>query len=250
MQPGWEGSKSRGVVVLSMNQTNSYTQYTHEILTFLLSGMDVFTYDHAGKGLSVGSNSERGLLEAIYLSGIFLKETGYDESQILFKGQCAGGIPTSAAPSFFPQCHVWVDQAPSSFSRVAVKIFKEMVEEKKRHSGFFSFLSKTMKVIEPVASVLTQLVFPTIDIIKEAKKGSGLFIYSMGVPDQDMKGGDQLVPKQDIDETIDALGSLDKKTLFLPIVGGTHVTDWWVDPALYDKTMRVLTTHGLVRSNF
>ena len=54
-------AKEAGTVVLSMNQTNSFTQYTHEILTFLLEGMNVLGYDNAGKGLSTGSNSQEGL---------------------------------------------------------------------------------------------------------------------------------------------------------------------------------------------
>lgn len=235
---------------MSMNQTNSYTQYTHEILTFLLSGMDVFAYDNAGKGLSEGSNSEFGLLEAICLSGLYLKQVGYDESRIVFKGQCAGGIPTSAAPTFFPRSHVWIDQSPNSFAKVSTEIFKKMIEEKKDQSKLLNFFYRSLPLVEPIVSSLTKFLFPSIDIIENAARGSGLFIYSIGVPDQQQQGGDTLVPKEDVDAMIAKLGTLDKEVVFLPIVGGSHVTDWWCDPKLIEKVSRALKKQGLIHSNF
>ena len=98
-----------GAVVLSMNQTNSFSSYSHEILTFLFNGVNVLAYDNAGKGISHGKNSERGMTEAVRSAGDFLiSEKDFEESQILFKGQCAGGLPTSEAGRIFPTSHVWV----------------------------------------------------------------------------------------------------------------------------------------------
>ncbi|HNA62410.1 MAG TPA: hypothetical protein PKW79_04980 [Rhabdochlamydiaceae bacterium] len=54
-------SKDRGVVLLTMNQTSSYTQYPHEILTFLFQGASVMVYDNFQKGLSSGKNTEEGI---------------------------------------------------------------------------------------------------------------------------------------------------------------------------------------------
>ena len=242
-------SKERGVVVLSMNQTNSYTQYTHEILTFLLSGMDVFTYDNAGKGLSKGSNSEQGLVEAIYLSGSYLLESGYQESKIVFKGQCAGGIPSSTAPLFFPQASVWIDQSPNSFSNVSVDILKKMVADKKDKSVIFDIASKVIQNAEGLVQAAASYILPSIDIIENASKTKGLFIYSMGIPDENGQGGDKLVPKSDFDKMIAKIGSIEN-SVFLPIVGGTHVTDWWIDPQVLKKVTKVFKSSGLIFSNF
>lgn len=239
----------RGVVILSMNQTNSYTQYTHEILTFLLSGIDVFTYDHPGKGCSVGSNSENGLMEAIFLSGLYLREMGYADSRMLFKGQCAGGVPTSIAPYFFKEAHVWIDQAPSNFKQVAVEIAQKYIEENKDSSKLCSIANTTMSIIKPLLEIITSLIMPGFDIIESLDHGSGIVLYSIGIPDETGHGGDSLVPKGDIEGIIQKLGRIDKESVFLPIVGGTHVTDWWSDPAIFSKVQKVLEKHRLCIPN-
>jgi len=244
-----EKDSERGVVILSMNQTNSYTQYTHEILTFLLAGIDVFTYDHAGKGLSVGSNSENGLMEAIFLSGLYLKEMGYEDSKMLFKGQCAGGVPTSIAPYFFKEAHVWIDQAPSNFKKVAVEIAEKYIQENKDSSKLCSIASTTISIVKPLLEMLTSLIMPGFDVIESLDHGSGMVLYSIGIPDQTGRGGDNLVPREDIAGIIQKLGRIDKESVFLPIVGGTHVTDWWSDPALFSKVQKVLEKYRLCIPN-
>ncbi|WP_420421751.1 hypothetical protein [Simkania sp.] len=81
----------RATVVLSMNQTNSYASYSHEILTFLFAGVNVLAYDNAGKGLSEGSNSQEGMTEAIRTAGRYLKEVkGLRQNQIVLKDNVLG----------------------------------------------------------------------------------------------------------------------------------------------------------------
>lgn len=240
--------RTPGVVILSMNQTNSYTQYTHEILTFLLSGMDVFAYDNGGKGLSEGSVSEKGLKTAIKLSGLYLKDFGYTEKELLFKGQCAGGLPTCSAIKMFPEAHIWVDQSPNNFHSIAQDIFVAQVKQKAEsgNSCCYASLYKSVGVLKSIVSALAKAALPSFDVIEDTKDSKGIVLYSIGIPDEQGMGGDSLVPKRHTDQFIQELGSREHSALFLPIVGGTHVTNWWVDPEGYDKVQKHLGDHGLI----
>ena len=129
----------KGVVVLGMNQNNAFAQYSHEILKFLLMGVNVLAYDNAGKGLSQGRNDQSGLREAVLSMGEFLiEDLGFKEHQIIFKGQCSGGISISEASKKFHKSHFWVDQAPQNYwgSTKNILQLKAKNLENKQAKGF------------------------------------------------------------------------------------------------------------------
>lgn len=231
--PKPEDSK-KGVVVLSMNQTNSFTQYPHEILSFLLDGMDVFVYDNAGKGLSTGSNSEKGLIEAIKTSGNFLIKEGYKEEQMMFKGQCAGGLPSSEAAKIFPKSHVWIDQAPRNFSGTVKDMYLAklgLIAKNNRHNPYLkrkviSLVDLSSGITSRIIELGSKCIFPSFDVVNNLKKNEGIQIYTIGIPDKRGIGGDQLVPISHQQEIIKEITSK-ANGHYLPIIGGTHVTDWF-----------------------
>ncbi|MBA2729024.1 MAG: hypothetical protein H0U49_12740 [Parachlamydiaceae bacterium] len=248
---------SSGAVVLSMNQNNSYTQYSHEILTFLLKGVNVLAYDNAGKGLSTGDNSQSGLKEAVEICGDFLKQKkGFAEDKILFKGQCAGGLPSSEAAKTFPQSHIWIDQSPRNFSGVAADIYAGVIKDKLEENKddffkqkFFSILNDASKIINPVVTVASKLILPKFDVIDNLSLNKGSQIYTIGVPDTKGQGGDKLVPDQHKEE-IHKYMSTNQKAHYLPMPGATHVTDWWLSPTTHTVAQNVLAELGLSKEIF
>ncbi len=241
-----------GVVVLSMNQNNSFTQYTHEILTFLLDGVNVLAYDNAEKGLSVGSNSSNGLKEAVEICGDYLMNEGYREEQIIFKGQCAGGLPSSEAAKTFTKSHVWVDQSPQNFSGVVQSVYTDYINkaavnsknDKANNSKVYGFLDATSKILGPVVAKLSVAVLPAFDVIKNLQFNQGEQIYTIGVPDEENQGGDKLVPVEHR-EQIRKFLEKQPKGLYLPMPGATHVTDWWLNPTVYNSIQEVLSKNSL-----
>jgi len=221
----------RATVVLSMNQTNSFASYSHEVLTFLFSGVNVLAYDNAGKGLSEGQNSQEGMTEAIRSAGRYLiKEKGLRQNQIIFKGQCAGGLPSSEAATMFPASHVWVDQAPQTFSGAAKGIVLKKAEQAadSNESSWLKTFSGVIPYVAPIVKGATSLVLPSYDVVDNLKRNHGIQIYTIGVPDERGYGGDEMVPTFERDE-IEKAVRLNPKGHYLTITGGTHVTDWWTD---------------------
>ena len=119
-----------GVVLMTMNQTSSYFQYSHEILSFLLSGVNVCAYDNFGKGLSHGMNSESGLYLSLNAAYRYLIDSrGFSDHQILLKGQCAGGPLSSVLAARHPNVHVWIDQAPVGYAEMVDLLFDSYLAE-------------------------------------------------------------------------------------------------------------------------
>lgn len=252
-QPTADGA---GTVVLSMNQSNSFTQYTHEILTFLLEGVNVLVYDNAGKGLSTGSNSEQGLKEAVEICGDYLLHMGFKENQIMFKGQCAGGLPSSEAAKTFPNSHVWIDQSPQNFSGAAEDLFvskvKSKVEKKKKNAMIgptVSLLESTSLFFSPVISFASSLFLPSFDVVHNLERNQGVQMYTIGVPDAQGNGGDELVPLHHR-EAIRHHLSTNPNGIYLPMMAATHVTDWWIDPITYQTAHNILGNTNLSRNLF
>lgn len=224
----------RATVVLSMNQTNTFSSYSHEVLTFLFSGVNVLAYDNAGKGLSTGSNSEEGMTDAIRSAGQYLiEEKGLNQNQIIFKGQCAGGLPTSEAGKIFPASHVWVDQAPQTFSGAAKGIVLRKGEEisQSQDESWLKTFSGLVPFLAPIVSGASSLVLPGYDVVENLNHNYGIQIYTIGVLDSRGYGGDTMVPLHERDE-IEKSVRLNPMGRYLEIKGGTHVTDWWLDPTV------------------
>jgi hypothetical protein len=236
-----------GVVVLSMNQTNSFSSYSHEVLTFLFNGVNVLVYDNAGKGISRGKNSEYSMTEALRSAGDFLVKTkGFTEPQIIFKGQCAGGLPTSEAGKMFPRSHVWVDQAPRTFSGTAENMFLVKSEDfsKRQSTSLFgrviSGAASLLPIFSPVVRGVTSIAFPSYDVVENLQQNQGKHIYTIGVPDPKGHGGDQLVPKSHVDAIRAQILSEGDRGLFIGMPGATHVTDWWIDPSVLQRVKGAL----------
>lgn len=221
----------RATVILSMNQTNSFASYSHEVLTFLFAGVNVLAYDNAGKGLSEGSNSQEGITEAIRSAGKYLMtEKGLRQNQMVFKGQCAGGLPSSEAGKMFPASHVWVDQAPQTFSGAAkgIALKKAKAASEDETTGWLKTFSGVIPYVAPLVSGAASLVLPSYDVVDNLKHNHGIQIYTIGVPDERGYGGDEMVPIWERDE-IEKAVRLNPMGRYLTITGGTHVTDWWTD---------------------
>ncbi|WP_420421753.1 alpha/beta hydrolase family protein [Simkania sp.] len=250
VRPRTDGS--RATIVLSMNQTNSFVSYSHEILTFLLMGVDVVVYDNAGKGLSVGLNSHQGMVEAVDVIGRYLIEgKGVDPDRVLFKGQCAGGFATSKAMERFGS-HGWIDQAPRTFSGSAAdmveKKAKEAAEEK---GGWLSTLSSIVPYAKPIIRAASSIMLPSYDVVDSFAKTdpSAVKIYTIGVPDDKGYGGDEMISPEERDSIKEALKT-DPNGHFLTITGGTHVTDWWMDPNVLESVTKIFKSHALSASIF
>jgi hypothetical protein len=243
----------RATVVLSMNQTNSFASYSHEILTFLFAGVNVLAYDNAGKGLSEGSNSEQGMTEAIRSAGQYLREEkGLRQNQILFKGQCAGGLPSSEAAKMFPASHVWVDQAPNTFSGTAKGIALQKAKEASEDTNDSSWLktfSGIIPYVAPLVSSVASLALPSYNVVDNLKENHGIQIYTIGVPDEKGYGGDEMVPSWERDE-IEKAVRLNPMGHYLTITGGTHVTDWWLDPGVAKSVDKIFKRFSLSASLF
>ncbi|MCB1067692.1 MAG: alpha/beta hydrolase [Simkania sp.] len=221
----------RGTVVLSMHQTANFAAYSREILTFLLLGTNVLVYDYAGKGLSEGQNSQEGMTETIRSTGQYLiEEKGVDESQIMFKGQCAGGLPSSEAGKMFPRAHVWVDQSPNTFASATAEIIDKKAEKaaSEETDSWLKTFSGLIRMTKPVIHAVSAMTLPSYNVAENLRQNEGIQIYTIGVPDELGYGGDELVPEQDQEQIITQV-RLNPRGHFLTISGGTHVTDWWLD---------------------
>lgn len=227
--------KDGGVVLLTMNQTSSYMQYPHEILTFLFQGASVMVYDNFQKGLSSGKNTEEGIYEAAEGAYRYLTDIeNYADQQILAKGQCAGGPPTSQLGANHPQINVWIDQAPASYLQMMESLYKTYAAEglKKIKSGILGATWVQEKIVN--SSLIPRIVagiFPKFDVPCNLSKNRGAQLFTIGVPNEDNLGGDTLVPTEQQKQIMQAVSQNDKAK-YVPLMGGEHITDWWRTPEI------------------
>lgn len=242
-----------GVVLATMNQTNSYTQYTHEMLMFLLEGANVFFYDNGGKGLSKGQNTQSRMIEAIETAYEFLsKKLNFPEGKILIKGQCSGGVISAAAAGNHPNSPVWIDQSPNSFQEMVGHLFVDYLEEGLHTKNKKDLLSKSLRAGGKTLTYMgipwaVSKLLPNIVVADQLKRNNSLQIYTIGIPDSRGLGGDKLVPQDQSTEIIQQITT--KGGTFVPIHGGTHVTDWWIDPSAYAKHVELLIRAGIISIN-
>jgi hypothetical protein len=243
-----------GVILATMNQTNSFVQYTHEMLMFLLEGTNAFFYDNAGKGLSEGRNTQSGLVEAIETAYQYLnKVKKFPERKILVKGQCAGGVIASEAAKNHPAVQVWIDQSPNSFQDMVGSLFTEYLEQGLGVKGKTDLKSRSIQALGTVisysgASWAISKMLPNIMVSENLRKNGGYQIFTIGVPDEKGIGGDNLVPSQHAQEISQAV--VNRGGEFVPMKGATHVTDWWKDPSAYQKCLHILRGCGIVSPSF
>ncbi|MCB1075634.1 MAG: alpha/beta hydrolase, partial [Simkania sp.] len=160
-----------------------------------------------------------------------IKEKGLRQNQLVFKGQCAGGLPSSEAAKMFPASHVWVDQAPNTFSGAAKGIVLSKAKkaaEDERNDSWLKTFSGVVPYIAPLVSGVTSTVLPSYNVVENLRHNHGLQIYTIGIPDEKGYGGDEMVPSWELDEIETAIRR-NPMGHYLTITGGTHVTDWWTD---------------------
>jgi hypothetical protein len=225
------------VVILSMNQTSSYTQYSSEILSFLLMGLSVMVYDNAGKGLSTGLNTQLALMEVLEACGTYLKYQGFTERQMIFKGQCAGGPASAAAAARFSGAGFWGDQCPDGFPETVATKSREYMDSTNwvcRYLGI-SYITKLG------ARIGANLLLPSFSVSKALPDIKGPKIYTIGVQSTRGAGGDSLVPR-DQQARLSAAAAV----RYVPMSGGTHVVPW-MDYA-FDEIMTIFSDQDLCKS--
>lgn len=223
-----------GTVLLSMNQTNSYEQYSCEMLTLALEGVNVMAYNSAGKGLSQSTSSTphtaEHINEAIETCYQYLTQhKGITDDKILAKGQCFGSAPTVWLGKEHPKINLMLDQAPASFVDGAVeRVKKHLKISKETFWGKFCYFIKLDYVIYWVAKALIEN-FHTPENLA-LNQGQVLIhnnLHGLGDEQGEGIGGDYLVTNDDMSKLDDAIKDKERVThTFSP--GGLHCDHWYL----------------------
>ncbi len=253
-----EKTEEKGVVVIAPHQTTSSVGSVDEICKFLLMGMNVLVYDHPGVALSKGYVSEKGLREAVFSVGDFLtKQLKFNQKQIVFKGECGGGIIVSEACKRFPNAHIWADQSPQnywgstkSFLRKAVKKLKDEKGIKSKITSMFFQIGLHQNFYCPV-SLTMGLVLPKMDLLENFKNCKGTKIYTIGVPDANGKGGDDYVPQEHQQKIRETLNSIKNESHFIEMPSFGHITHhWWALEDVEEEIYQILQEKNLLHGPF
>ena len=215
-----------GTIILSMNQTDIYEQYTPEILLYLFKGINVIVYNNSGKGLSIGNNARKNINAALEIAYTFAKTVlQVPDEKIVLKGQCFGAMPSAQIASKYPNVNLWIDQAGADMKAMAKKAIDFQLAKKDINKGRHA-----------VSSVLARL-FPTYHVAESLGKNRGHKLLTFNIPNNYGVGGDHLVYDEDIDSFINAINDSHKKSKLAYIPGGQHVTSWYV----ISYTRRIVT---------
>jgi hypothetical protein len=152
----------------------------------------------------------------------------------------------------FPASHVWVDQAPNTFSGTAKGIALQKAKEASEDTNDSSWLktfSGIIPYVAPLVSSVASLALPSYNVVDNLKENHGIQIYTIGVPDEKGYGGDEMVPSWERDE-IEKAVRLNPMGHYLTITGGTHVTDWWLDPGVAKSVDKIFKRFSLSASLF
>lgn len=207
-------------VVLTTHQTGTFTATSPEIIRFLILGVNVLAYDNAGKGLSSGRNTKGRMTDAIWRAGEFLKRNkNIQESDLIFKGVCAGGLPTSEATKLFPKSTVWVDQSPENIKDATARLIqRELPAASKKAVQRELHLDENAKRARTAAR-LTSL-FANFHVARNLKeKRPGHSIYTIGTEDY-------LVSKASSGRIRSALEQ-NPNGHFVSLPDGGHLAPWW-----------------------
>ncbi|HRD56162.1 MAG TPA: hypothetical protein PLC42_07175 [Parachlamydiaceae bacterium] len=242
---------SRGTVLLTMNQTNIYEQYSHEMLTLAFEGVDVMMYNNPGKGLSTGSADIENINASIEASYQYLKHRGIPDEKILAKGQCFGAAPTAWLGKKHPHLNLMMDQNPANFYDIAIAKIYEIADEldAKDRNIFIRWAGKMLRdnfVINGIARAL----FSGYNVADDLRHNKGHKIFHLDVPDNGL-GGDELVPEHHLALMLSNLPETpDRKVAISMNPGGKHVTDWWLSPESKESVLTFLKRTGISRSLF
>ncbi len=245
-------SDERGTVLLTMNQSDVYEQYPHEMLTFLLEGLNVMVYNNPGKGLSTGAADRENINASIEASYQYLKSKGISDEKILAKGQCFGGAPTAWLGREHPNINIMLDQNPANFYDVAMKRVNDVAESlmAEERNAFTKWIGKMLKdnfIINGIAKA----ALGGYDVAGDLAYNKGHKLLNINPPDAKGIGGDQLVPTHHPEMMIDAIQDNPGKVTTLSMnPGASHVTDWWVGYESQDTVIQFLHRTELSQSLF
>lgn len=220
-------SESDTTIVISHNQTEIYEQSPENFLAWGLSGINVVSFNHPGKGMSEGYLDDEGMYQANDSVMVYLKENiGVSPSKIISLGQC-GGIFSAVRSSSKYNTHLIVDQAPENISDVAVEYVKEIMEEKLLNAPK---LSKT--IVNGTRFTLEKILnLNVIDYLKKLSPQRSVLLIS-DIENDEGAGGDKLVPSYHPNKMIQSLPIPEDGAIhsIAHIPGGEHVTHWWNTP--------------------
>lgn len=224
-------------VLLTMNQMEIYEQYTREMLTFLLEGVNVMAYNNGGKGLSTGNAERINIESAIEVSYQYLKQVkNIPDDKILAKGQCFGGAPSAWLGKQYPNINLMIDQAPANFHEVANDSINQLTE------------SETLRKIGASATKALLLDF---NLAEDLKANRGNILLNIDTPNELGWGGDDVVPAHHPAQLIDSLAMLKGKKYELSVnQGAGHVSDWFSNEKSYRATVNFLKQSKLISDLF
>lgn len=245
-------TSERGVVLLTMNQTDVYEAYPHEILTYALQGIDVMAYNNPGKGLSNGLADKENVnasLEACYQ---YLKKKKIPDEKILAKGQCFGVAPTAWLGRKHPHINIMLDQGPANFHDVAMQTVNETADNMmgNERSCLIRWLGKMLRnnfIINGIA----RAIFGGWNVLGDLAQHRGNKIFNINVPDANGQGGDKLVPPHHPHLMLNSIEDTQGKKVTLSVnPGATHITDWWAGRESQDTVVHFLEQTGISQSLF
>lgn len=221
-------SNSRGVALLTMNQSDIYEQYPHEMLTLAFAGVDVMMYNNPGKGLSSGPSDKENINASIEACYQYLKLQNIPDEKILAKGQCFGAAPTAWLGREHPKINLMLDQNPANFHEAAMhKVNKHaeslMAEDRNRLSKWAGNMLKDNFIINGIVTALLS----GYDIAEDLRYNQGNVLFNVNVKDESGKGGDEIIPPYHPLTMLDSMTENTGKITLSMSPGTTHVTDWW-----------------------
>lgn len=242
---------SNGVVLLTMNQSDIYEQYPHEMLTFILEGVDVMMYNNPGKGLSTGYPDKENINASIEACHDYLKHMGIPDEKILAKGQCFGAAPTAWLGKQHPKINLMLDQNPANFVDVVLAQIEETSNElsSPERNIFLRMLGKLLKD-NFIINGLARAIFSGYNTPDDLRCNKGHKLFHQNVEINGF-GGDALVPDHHLGLMLSHLSeNTDNDVTISMNPGGTHVTDWWLSPESKESVMAFLKRNQFAVSLF
>ncbi len=245
-------SQERGTVLLSMPQLGIYEQYTHEILTFALQGVNVMAYNNPGKGLSTGGADRENIDASIEASYRFLKsEKNMPDEKILAKGLCFGSAPTAWLGKEHPNINLMMDQSPANFHEIAVDMANEKLNALPGEKNELVKWMKKSLTDNFIITGVAKAVLGGYNIAEDLSHNQGHKLFNTAVKNEEGKGGDELVFEHHLDKILDGIDKNSDKELSLSQnPGAEHGDDWWTSSQAKNNVYQFLDKTGISQSIF
>ncbi len=243
-------SPDRGTVLLTMPQLGIYEQYTEEMLTFALQGVNIMMYNNPGKGLSTGRADRENIDASIEAAYQYLKkDKNIPDEKILAKGQCFGGAPTAWLGQEHPQINLMLDQNPANFHEVVVNAIEEaLIPDKKEESA--QWLERIVKNNFIICGI-AKIFLGGYDVPSNLAHNRGNKLLHINVVDQKGRGGDKLVPPDHPQKMRAAIPETESHKVTVSMnAGGEHITHWWKNSESKKTINEFLSQTGISQSLF